>query len=180
MFSSNSRKPWKLQCYFPTKYNDFSDRTIRFFQNNCKNCVSQYTPDELYCSKRWSSQNYQRHHKGFAPYRKGGICFTTAKSLLKPATKGMINITLEKKAELSGNFLYQRTSVNVAKCQPNIMCRRGGIISMQTFSLYIWTKFSSGVGHMYAKRHMNLYLFLKMLEGLLIWLYHLLLFQNLM
>ena len=133
MFSSNSRKPWKLQCYFPTKYNDFSDRTIRFFQNNCKNCVSQYTPDELYCSKRWSSQNYQRHHKGFTPYRKGGICFTTAKSLLKPATKGMINITLEKKAELSGNFLYQRTSVNVAKCQPNIMCRRGGIISVQTF-----------------------------------------------
>lgn len=53
--------------------------------------------------------------------------------MLKPATKGMINITLGKKAELTGNFLYQRTSVNVAKCQPNIMCEKGGIISEQTF-----------------------------------------------
>ena len=51
----------------------------------------------------------------------------------KTTTKGMINIMLGKKAELSGNFLYQRTSVNVAKCQPYIMCEKGGIISVQTY-----------------------------------------------
>ena len=154
MFSSNSREPWKLQCYFPTNSNDSSGGTIRFFQNKCEHCVSQYTPDELYCSRWWSSQNYQRHHKGLTPYRRGGICCTTATSLLKPTTKkkkttttkGMINSRAIRKFSLSKN---------ISKC-----CKMSTIYNVwerwyhlcADISLYIWAKFSSGVGHVYAKR----------------------------
>lgn len=58
---------------------------------------------------------------------------------VKTSYKGMINITLGKKAELSGNFLYPKgTSVNVAKCQPSVTCEKGGISSLSRhFTLYM-------------------------------------------